>query len=319
MKKRIFAVLLTALTAVSLAACNQDNKNTASGSNNNAEDNAASTVDFEQDETIKKAIEENFPTDKLSSKTKSVFEKFSSKDLKVELALKMDKAASESSENGGSMLSMLGDNDITLGFAKNGSNDMRITLNLGFMNLDVLKNSDGFYFLDSSSKTAILTKTQGDDSAASTGTETSEATDGSLLNGIDAGSLLDSTGMNKDSLVNSFAHTSDGEEEFNGATCSYEAYSIKVPGDSDEDSSQKENEVSFKVYFSGDDLKGFQVSSNDQKYNLVVNTLETKVDESEFKVPSEYEVKEDTDGTMMNSLFGGLLGMGMGADIPTAE
>ena len=315
MKKRIFAFLLTALTIASLAACNKDDDKKSEGSSTGSNDTAStvSTVDYEQDENIKKTIEDNVPMDQFSSKTKSVIEKFSSKDLKVELSMKIDKPKSDTSNSGSSLstLAMLQGSELKFGFAKNGNNDMRISVDLGIMTtFDMLKNSDGLYYLNTKNKSAILTKIDEQNSAVAAESEASSSEDGSgsLLDSIDVGSIAQSTGLSADSFV----HGQDGEEDFNGEKCSYESYTIKVPESSE--ANAKTEDITFKAYFSGDDLKGLQFSKDEEKFDIVVNTFDTKVDESEFKVPSEYTVTEDKDGTMMGQLFGGLLG-GMGGNV----
>lgn len=339
MKKRIFAIMLTAMMAVSVAACNNDSGSQSSEASKSSTESTASQadtdeskddeskeeeskdeepsadetqVDYDVDADALAEIEKNLPMDKLGDKTKATVRKFASKELKLDLSIALPEATSEdSAADPTGLSSMLSGSTIKIGYAKNGNNDVRVNFNMTGMSMDILTNSEGTYFLDSTSKTALFTKAQ--ETSGESGDETA-----AITGGFDAESIKNAYGVDTDS----FTHTGDGEGEFNGATYSYEGYSIKVDpsamsmGLSVEESTAAEpTELAFKVYYDGNDLKGIAFESDGQATEIVVDTFDTKADVSEFTVPSDYTIEEDETGMGILGMFGGLTGMG--GDIPT--
>ncbi len=312
MRRRISAVLLTGILALSLAACKNEEKETGStgGSvvSSTSIPSETPTDVVELDERIKEPIESAIGADVLGNKTKTFINKCLSDELDVSISVVIPK--SEESSQASSIL--LSDSSMSFSISKNAANDIRLKMNFAGLKMDLLKNGDGSYVLSEENKTALFTKVQ--------------EQSGTAESSVDMSSMVSSYGLGKDAIKNA----GDGEEKFGDGKYSYEAYTIKYDPSSlsamagslagiteSGTSSQaaKEQEYTMKLYFDGDKLKGFSMTNGTDKVDINVDKFETKADASLFTVPSDYEVTEDTTGMGMLSMLGGG-STGIGTSIP---
>lgn len=339
MKKKFAALMLAAMLSVSLTACSgkDDNKNSAASqtaSTASAAEKAdeAPAIDYEVNESVKKAIDDNLSADKLGKKTKYTIDKFAAKELDIKVSFTIENEGSESSESSAQAntnpLAALSGSEIKLSFAKNNDNDIRADINFSGITMDILSNKDGIYFLDSSAKIATHMPSQNtSEEASEAGTSATEkAASQSLLPSIDSDSIKDTLKSDK----NKFEYTGDGEGEFNGKKYSYEGYSISMSGlsglsipgmtagESSTDKKDEEVKADMKLYFDEYDLKGIEFNADKTKVLLTVNTFNTMADSSLFVLPEGYKVKED-DGTYIMKLLSMFSAFGTGSDTGTDE
>ena len=303
MGKRISAVLLTGVLALSFAACgNGDDKNTTSDGSVASSASTPSEAQpdvVELDERIKEPIENAIGADVLGNKTKT----FLNNCLSDELDISVSVVKPETEESSQSMMGLPAGSKISFDLAKNADNDVRFKMNLAGIKMDMLKNGEGSYILSEDNKTALFTKVEEESSTAESS--------------VDIDSAISSYVPEKDAVKNA----GDGEEEFGDGKYSYEAYTIKCDPSSlsamagslagiteSGTSSQaaKEQEYTMKLYFDGDKLKGFSMTNGTDKVDINVDKFETQADASLFTVPDDYEVTEDTTGTgFLGMLAGG--------------
>ncbi len=310
MRKRISAVLLTSVLALSFAACsNGDDKNTTSGGSvaSSASTPSETQTDVvELDERIKEPIENVIGADVLGNKTKTFLNNCLSDELDISVSVVMP----ETEESSQSMMGLPAGSKISFDLAKNADNDVRLKMNLAGIKMDMLRNGEGSYILSEENKTALFTKVEESSTAESS---------------VDIDSAISSYVPEKDAIKNA----GDGEEEFGDGTYSYEAYTIKydpsslsamtggLAGSTESGTSSqaaKEQEYTIKLYFDGDKLKGFSMSNGTDKVDINVDKFETQADASLFTVPSDYEVTEDTTGMGVLGMLAG--GAGTTASIP---
>lgn len=344
MKKKLAALMLAAMLSVSVSACSgKDDNGSASQTTSNAsaveKADEAPAIDYEVNESIKKAIDDNIPEEKLGKKTKYTVDKFAAQELDIKLSLKLENAGEEKTESSAqTAANPLSGSEIKLDFAKNNDNNIRADMNLAGITLDILYNKDGLYFLDSSTKIAtMMPNNKADDTSAADASEKSEDEASSsggagIVPGIDSDGIKDAVKSDK----NKFEYTGDGEGEFNGQKYSYEGYSMTMDanslalpmmGGNTTTGSDKAEDIKaeMKVYFDGYDIKGIEFTADKTKVLVTVNTFATKADSSLFEVPSGYKTKEDDGSYMMkllgmfSALGGGNMDMGETSGIITAD
>ncbi len=309
--KRISAVLLTGVLALSFTACgNGDDKNTTSDGSVASSASTPSEAQpdvVELDERIKEPIENAIGADVLGNKTKTFLNNCLSDELDISVSVVMP----ETEESSQSMMGLPAGSKISFDLAKNADNDVRLKMNLAGIKMDMLKNGEGSYILSEDNKTALFTKVEEESSTAESS--------------VDIDSAISSYVPEKDAVKNA----GDGEEEFGDGKYSYEAYTIKYDPSSlsamagslagiteSGTSSQaaKEQEYTMKLYFDGDKLKGFSMTNGTDKVDINVDKFETQADASLFTVPEDYEVTEDTTGMGFLGMLAG--GAGTTASIP---
>ena len=101
MKKRILAVLLTAMLAVSVAACNKDDDtgSKTESTSETAPSQVTSTQGVELDARIKDSVESVIGADVLGDKTKGFINKFLSDELDVSISMAIPETDEESSQS----------------------------------------------------------------------------------------------------------------------------------------------------------------------------------------------------------------------------
>ncbi len=301
MKKRILAVLLTGVVALSFAACsNNGDKDSSKGEAAAPAESQESVVEL--DERIREPIESAIGADVLGNKTKAFINQFLSDELDVTISMKIPEAG-ESGEMSASIIPA--GTEISVGFAKNAENAARVNIGIAGSNMDMLTNSDGIYFLNSNDKTAILTKVEQQSSNAESSTDMSE--------------VISSYGLTKDTIKSA----GEGEEKFGDNTYSYEAYTINydpsalsgiagltgsIQLSSADESSKTQEPITLKLYFDGDSIKGCSIGNGENKVDINISKFETKADASLFTVPSDYTVTEDESGMGILGLLGGFSG-----------
>ena len=292
MKKRIMAILFTALLAVSFTACgNGDN----SGSSSSAP--ASSVTTESKAESSEESKAEESGSTELGEKTKAALGIMQGDEYTMSLSITVETADGSTSENGSgsSMLSLLGSGGIGIDTVKTKDGRSRMAMTFGTITFDTLTLPEGSYVLDSANKIAYFTKADGSSDSPVSGLMDTESISG----------MMQPDGLN---------FKESGKEEFNGKNCDFELYTVKPPVDqleapaedgSSVDSSSLEYDVKF--YFDGEKLEGMYIKNNANSFTAVVNELSSTVDESKLKVPDGYEVKDD-DGTGAMSIFAGLMG-----------
>ena len=337
MKKKLASLMLAAMLSVSVTACQKNDSGNSSNASQTASDasvaekkDEAPAVDYEVNEQVKKAIDDNIPEDKLGKKTKYNLDKLAAKEFSINFSLKIDSEKNEDSQTSETAsTNPLAGKEIKISFSKNNDNNIRTDLDLAGITLDILVNKDGTYFLDSSSKTAVKTKTGGasvtSDTAEDSAKASSDAAQETPESSSEQGSSSPLGGMSLDSLKDSFKsnngkfeYTGDGEAEFNGQKYSYEGYSFSMKGlpslagtagidssdkNDNNDNKDKETTADIKCFYDDYDLIGFSLVSGKNAINITINKFETKADSKLFEVPSDYKVKED-DGSYLGSLLG---------------
>lgn len=323
--KKITAVLLTAVLAFSLAACNNDNGNnsadisaaseTVSNANNSAENEVSNEdtlpqLELDPDPDLQKNFEEKIDMDKLGPLTKYAVNMLENKNMQVKFSiepLEDDESSTETESSTSLDFSSIA-NNISVGIIKNSEKDYRITLDIGLFSFDVLRNREGIFSVNSNTKTYQVLKTAEEadkeekEASENSGNEASAAIEN--LSGM-TGGMLD--GFNLDSMISDtdekeVTYNGDGSEEYNGETYKFESYTVKSKQKQSSESSKesstesKEETAEIKVYF-GDDkiMKLIHVESDTAKADFIFDELSVTIDEDKLKIPEDYEVKETSE------------------------
>lgn len=311
--KRIFAVLLTAAMAVSIAACSNNNStntenNTASTVNSTSGDSDSQTdsqgndnasTSYDPDQATVEKVEKLFNPEQLGPKSQNVIKILENKKMKFSIIIDIEEVKKETSDeessaslNFSSMFS-----NIVFSLTKNGDESSRTVMNLGgLMNIDVLKNSSGTYMMNTAGKTATLIP---------------DGSDGDETGGLGSSFNLDSMLDSENSDPAEITYVGNGEEEFKNKQYSFEEYKVKtkksndlsfIPEDGvsftiDEESQEPEiEEITMKIYFDGNDAKYIYVPSESSIATITIDELTTDFDESELVVPDDYKIIESGSG-----------------------
>lgn len=312
MKRKLTALLLTAMLAVSFAACNKDdnNSNSKSGNSNSSsasteaskdasadgdksaasddKDTTASTTDnsaapaanYEVDDNIKKQLDANLTDEIISENAKAAFQKFAAKELDIAATLRIEQPDATAMQ----------DVSVKIGFAKNGNNDIRANVEVSGFALDYLMKGGESYFLDATEKAAIHMP-KSDTAAQEVSLESTP--DSSAASSIPTDALKKGD---------------SGDEDFNGEKCSFESYTIdaskiSLPMSGLSNTSAEDATLNLKIYYSGYDFKGFVIENSKTKMTLTIDKFDTAADASKFDIPADYETKEDDGSYMMNLLM----------------
>lgn len=326
MMKKVFAAILVAVMAVSVAACNNNDNQNSSAGNNTTSTEGSKTIasiyeNVEADPETAKKVAEYVDSENLGSKTQTMLRVLESKTIKIALSTKLSMSdltganspASQASEEDESQKITM-----KLEFARSGDKNVFFSYNMSQsamnMGLGFLNNADGAYMINDSAKQYAKLDTPESSETSENSAETSETSESSS----DLSSTLSQFGLSTDDLkINkpTIQYNGESEDSFNGTTYSCESYTITAASDSsmaegekvleDSEGSQTENKeaVTFKVYFDGEVPKGFSAVSDDEKnrFDISIDTFTTEVPDSDFVLNTDYT--EVTSEDMMTALF----------------
>lgn len=329
MKKRIIAVIMAAMLAVSFAACNNGgdsgsssapaSKAESSAESKTEESSEASEKTSDKEETKESSTEEKSEQSQESSeqksetestpdetskeqtssdktnldafgeKTKAAFELMQSDECTVSVTIKMESKAT-GEESQDQMAAMLSMMG-DKGFTIESIKD---------------KNGNSRYIMDMViMKTDTLTTPEGTyliDEATKTAYFTKAGDDTST----------------ESNMIDSFTNTEGmeladtGSEDFNGKKCDYERYIVKHATsqlavlEGEEVSTDSDQSYEMKFYFDGDKAVGGVISAQGQKMVITINELSDKADASKLKVPDGYKVEENDGSAALGAILGGL-------------
>lgn len=326
--KKFFAAILVSAMAVSLAACNNaSSENSGSNSasaNNSANNNEAKTSvsvyqNIEADPKTAEKVSEYIDSDKLGSKTATMFRVLESKNIKISVSSKVDLSSLMGAGNltSGSKESSLTSEEeetaktpIKFTFARSGDDNVLVSFGMNnsgmSFGLSVIANKDGSFLVNDSAKQYAKVDDENSGSSLAESSAVSEdKTSQAEESDSKIGSALSDLGLSTDSLdikKPSITYSGETNEEFDGKTYSCETYVISVDNDSSS-SDEKTDEVTFKVFFDGEVPKGISASADDQKFEISIDTFTVDVSESDFAINSEYKEVDS------NELFSALLGI----------
>lgn len=322
--KKLTAILLTALLALSVAACsNNDNKEASSAESVTAEsvsvsDNVSqdeesveiisrpvAEQELDPDPDIQKNIEEKIDMEKLGPLTRYAVQMMENKNLKIDFGIEEVKdETQESSEASSSVdLSEL-TSSMSIGIIKNADKNYRIKLDMGVFSFDILKNETGVYSLNTRNKTYQVMQTaeqvkKSEEEASKAGnTETSNALEnfssmtGGMLDGFDADSMISNTDEKEVTFNGS------GSEEYKEQTYQFESYTVKSKASASSESSGKTDDktTDVKVYFDNDGIiKIIHVETDTAKMDFNINEISVKIDENDLVLPTDFTEKETSD------------------------
>ena len=308
--KKFTALMLTAFLALSISACSNDNGEASSVESTPAETVSdeesieESVIEFDTDPDVQKTIEEYIDIAKLGPKTKLMVQTFENKTMTVSAKMeeeKSEESSVETSETSTSALDLSGlTSEISISITKNADKDYRMSFDLGIMSMDLLKNKDGMFSINSKTKSYQVLQTaeevaKSESEAAESGSETSNALSGigdmagGLLGGIDTDSIIASKDKKE------ITYEGDGNEKYDGTEYSYESYTVTEKSDNSSDSEKsesKDNVTKLKIYFDGNVAKIIRVESEGSVMLIKFDKISVDIDESELTLPSDYKKKE---------------------------
>lgn len=315
MMKKVFAAILVAAMAVSVAACNNNDNQNSSAGNNTATTESSKTIasiyeNVEADPETAKKVAEYVDSENLGTKTQTILRVLESKTIKIALSTKLSMSDLTGANSPASQVSEEDESQkitMKLEFARSGDKNVFFSYNMSQsamnMGLGFLNNADGTYMLNDSAKQYAKLNTPESSETSENAPENSENTESSS----DLSSTLSQFGLSTDDLkINkpTIQYNGESEDSFNGTTYSCESYTITAKASSDTESSEAKNQsVTFKVYFDGEVPKGFSAVSDDEKnrFDISIDTFTTEVPDSDFVLNTDYT--EVTSEEMMTALF----------------
>lgn len=299
--KKLFVITLAAALALSLAACTGGSET----SSQTESSSPASAVESKTDESKAEESTDDSKTEDSKTETSDTVEEAATElekaldnmmtvagektksflnDLKGETLTVNVEITSETKGEQESSASALGDQTIGLRIIKNKDISSRMTVAVGMMSIDILKNEDGTYYLNSATKKAakIDTDTSGADSSSIISSMTGMMGN---MGSIDIETALDDV-KNSD-LTDILKYTDTTEMEYGGSTYTSENYTINGKN---EDGTEVTSTMN--ILFDDSTVKYILLDSETAKMDVTFKEISTEIDDSQLVVPENYEITE---------------------------
>lgn len=269
--KKLIAIMLTAVLAVSVSACSDKNDNDKTDESVESVAEVSEEIkmpEIDIDPDVQKMIEDKYNPDSFGPLTKYAIQMLESKNLQLEFSVEQIKdedeeesskkesskeESSKKSESSSSFdLSSLG-GSMDLILTKNFDKDIRINLGMGMVSFDILKNKDGVFSMNTRRKTYKVLQTA--EQLSKLESEASSDSSGQASRAIE--SIKDAMGDMTDEFdVDEFINTDrkieitlkdSGEAEYKYKDYKFESYTvvetdeIKKSDDKKSDSSKSES------------------------------------------------------------------------------
>ena len=327
--KKLIAIFLTAVLALSFAACSdkdEDDEDYTLDESETEVSEKSKLPDVDIDPDVKKLFEEKMDVSKLGPLTTYALQQLEGKDLQLEFTIqnlkdddekssKKESSKKESSKEESSkkssfdFSSLSGDIDIIL--TKNANKDIRFNFGMSLFSFDVLKNKDGIFSMNTRKKTYQVLQTAEEVKKAESEASSDSSGQASRIKenikknvGDMFGDDVDIDELFDTDVTSEIKSMESGKAEYKNKDYKMESYTItetkevkkksESKSESKAEETKKETTTSKMIcYFDDDDLlRIIHIESEKEKYDIIINVLSNEIDKDELIIPDNYKEKE---------------------------